>query len=81
MTVPRARPRTRVALTTAVLAGALLTGCTDQPKPANDNGPQPDPAQPGDVVRTPESVEQAPPVVEQLPAEKQVEVPEVEADN
>jgi hypothetical protein len=81
VTVPRARPRTRVALTTAFLAAALLTGCTDQPKVANDNGPQPDPTQPGDVVRTPEPVEEAPPVVEEVPAEKQAEEPEAEAEN
>ncbi len=41
---------------TAVLA---LAGCA-QPQEANDNGPQPDPAQPGDVVRTPAPVESAP---------------------
>ena len=80
VTVPRAR-RAGTALTTAVLAGVLLTGCTDQPQPANDNGPQPDPAQPGDVLRTPEAVEEAPAVVEELPAEKQVEVPEVESED
>ena len=41
-----------VALT-AVLA---LAGCGQQPE-ANDNGPQPVPAQPGDVERTPVPVD------------------------
>jgi hypothetical protein len=81
VTVLRARRPTGTALATAVLAGALLAGCTDQPRPANDNGPQPDPAQPGDVLRTPVPVDEAPPIVEELPAEKQVEVPEVESED
>ena len=37
-----------------VLAVSLgLVGCTDQPEEANDNGPQPQPNQPGDVVQSP----------------------------
>jgi hypothetical protein len=58
MTVRRARAL--AALPAAVLAGVLLAGCTDQPEEANDNGPQPDPVQPGDVERTPAPVESAP---------------------
>ena len=53
------RLRTAVpALALAVVLG--LAGCTDQPQEANDNGPEPDPAQPGDVQRTPAPVESAP---------------------
>jgi hypothetical protein len=60
--------RLRAALPTAVLAVALaLTGC-EQPTEANDNGPEADPAQPGGVIRTPESVEDAPTTVP-LPGE------------
>ena len=71
--------RFRAALPTAALALALaLTGC-EQPLEANDNGPQPDPVQPGGVSRTPEPVEEAPPVVEELPAEKEIEVPEADS--
>ena len=78
----RARPGARAVLSSVVLAAALaVTGCTAQPEVANDNGPQPDPTQPGDVVRTPEPVEDAPLVVEEQPAEKEVEEPEAEAEN
>jgi hypothetical protein len=53
--------RLRTALPAVALAAVLaLAGCTDQPQEANDNGPQPDPAQPGDVERTPVPVESAP---------------------
>jgi len=54
----------RTAVPAAVLAAVLaLSGCLTQPQEANDNGPQPDPTQPGDVVRTPEPVESAPSAV------------------
>ena len=76
MTVRRARLRTRAAVPTAALAALLLAGCTAQPEEANDNGPQPDPAQPGDVVRTPEPVESAPPVVGEVPADQESATPE-----
>ena len=57
------RTPARTAVSTLVLAAALaLTGCT-QAQEANDNGPQPDPTQPGDIVRTPEAVETAPSTV------------------
>ncbi len=60
--------RLRAALPTAVLAVALaLTGC-EQPTEANNNGPEADPAQPGGVIRTPESVQDVPSVVP-LPGE------------
>jgi hypothetical protein len=39
-----------------------VSGCTQAPE-ANDNGPQPDPTQPGGIVRTPEPVETAPSTV------------------
>ena len=79
MTRRRARPGVRAALCTAVLATAFaVSGCTAQPVEANDNGPQPDPTQPGDVIRTPAPVEEAPIVVDEVPAEKQAEVPEAE---
>ncbi len=56
--------RRRTAVPAAVLAAVLaLSGCLTQPQEANDNGPQPDPTQPGDVVRTPEPVETAPSTV------------------
>ncbi len=52
--------RLRAAAPAAVLAAVLaLSGCT-QSEEANDNGPQPDPSQPSDVVRTPVPVEEAP---------------------
>jgi type IV pilus biogenesis protein CpaD/CtpE len=56
------RTPVRTAVPAAVLA-ALLSGCLSQPQEANDNGPQPDPTQPGDVVRTPVPVETAPSTV------------------
>jgi hypothetical protein len=60
--------RVRTGVSTLVLAAALaLTGCTQQPE-ANDNGPQPDPAQPGDVVRTP-APEESPPLTVPLPGD------------
>ena len=47
--------RSATTLSSVVLALALaLTGCT-QPEEANDNGPEPDPTQPGGIVRTPQS--------------------------
>ena len=56
--------RLRTAAPAAALAAVLaLSGCLTQPEEANDNGPQPDPAQPGDVVRTPVPVESAPSAV------------------
>ena len=56
--------RRRTAVPAAVLAAVLaLSGCLTQPEVANDNGPQPDPTQPGDVVRTPVPVEEAPSTV------------------
>jgi PBP1b-binding outer membrane lipoprotein LpoB len=55
--------RLRTAVPAAALAAVLaLSGCT-QAEEANDNGPQPDPTQPGDVVRTPVPVESAPSTV------------------
>ena len=57
-------PSRRTALPAAVLAAVLaLSGCLTQPEEANDNGPQPDPTQPGGIVRTPEPVESAPSTV------------------
>ncbi len=57
----------RTVAPAAVLAAVLaLSGCLAQPEVANDNGPQPDPTQPGDVVRTPVPVETAP-LTEPLP--------------
>ena len=59
--------RHRTAIPAAALAAVLaLSGCLTQPEEANDNGPQPDPTQPGDVVRTPVPVETAP-LTEPLP--------------
>jgi PBP1b-binding outer membrane lipoprotein LpoB len=56
--------RRRTAVPAAALAAVLaLSGCLSQPQEANDNGPQPDPTQPGDVVRTPVPVETAPSTV------------------
>ena len=51
--------RLRAAVPAVVLSVLALTACTEQPQEANDNGPQPDPVQPGDVVRTPEAVDGA----------------------
>lgn len=51
---PRRRPTARLTIRVAALAAGaalLLTGCPNQPESANDNGPQKDPVQPGDVVR------------------------------
>ena len=60
----RRRTAVRTALPATVLAAVLaLSGCLTQPQEANDNGPQPDPTQPGDVVRTPVPVESAPATV------------------
>jgi hypothetical protein len=57
-------PRLRTAFPAAALAAVLaLSGCLTQGEEANDNGPQPDPTQPGGVVRTPEPVETAPSTV------------------
>ena len=56
------RPRTAVPAV-ALAAVLALSGCLTQPQEANDNGPQPDPTQPGDVVRTPQPVETAPSTV------------------
>ena len=68
----------RTAVPAAALAVVLgLTGCTAQPQEANDNGPQPDPSQPGDVIRTPAPVESAPTAVP-LPGE--TNSPNVEAE-
>lgn len=56
--------RRRTAVPAVALAAVLaLSGCLTQPQEANDNGPQPDPTQPGDVVRTPVPVETAPSTV------------------
>jgi len=63
VTVRRARLGVRAALPAAALAALLLAGCTDQPEEANNNGPDPNPAQPGGVTRTPEAVESAPSTV------------------
>lgn len=50
--------RRRTAVSAAALAAVLtVSGCFTQPEEANNNGPQPDPTQPGDVVRTPVPVE------------------------
>jgi hypothetical protein len=57
-------PRLRTAVPAAVLAAVLaLSGCLTQAEEANDNGPQPDAVQPGDVERTPVPVEEAPSTV------------------
>lgn len=70
--------RLRTAAPAALLAAVLaLSGCTSQPQEANDNGPQPDPTQPSDVVRTPEPVETAPSTV---PLPGPTNSPNVEAD-
>ena len=70
--------RTRTALPAAVLAAVLaLSGCLTQPEEANDNGPQPDPTQPGGIVRTPEPVESAPSTV---PLPGATNSPNVDAD-
>ena len=56
-------PRPRVRALVAPVAVALvlaLTGCTEERPEASDNGPQPDPVQPGGIVRTPQPVESAP---------------------
>ena len=54
----------RTAVPAAALAAVLaLSGCLTQAEEANDNGPQPDATQPGDVVRTPVPVETAPSTV------------------
>ena len=45
--------RLRAVLPAVALSVLALTACTEQPQEANDNGPQPDPVQPGDVVQTP----------------------------
>ncbi len=59
-----AMTRRRTAVPALALAAVLgLSGCLTQPEEANDNGPQRDPDQPGDVVRTPEPVESAPSTV------------------
>ena len=61
--------RLRTAVPAAALTAVLvLAGCSAQPEEANDNGPQPDPAQPGDVVRTPAS-EESPPLTVPLPGD------------
>ena len=60
--------RLPTAVPAVVLAAVLaLAGCS-QPQEANDNGPQPDPAQPGDVVRTP-APEESPPLTVPLPGD------------
>jgi PBP1b-binding outer membrane lipoprotein LpoB len=70
--------RLRTAAPAAVLAAVLaLSGCLAQPEEANDNGPQPDPTQPGDVVRTPAPVESAPSTV---PLPGATNSPNVEGD-
>ncbi len=68
--------RRRLALLLPALA-LSLTACLDQPEEANDNGPQPDPTQPGDVVRTPVPVESAPSTV---PLPGATNSPNVDAD-
>ena len=56
--------RLRTTAPAVALAAVLaLSGCVTQPEEANDNGPQPDPTQPGGIVRTPEPVEEAPSTV------------------
>ena len=70
--------RRRTAVPAAVLAAVLaLSGCLTQPQEANDNGPQRDPDQPSDVVRTPVPVETAPSTV---PLPGATNSPNVEAD-
>ncbi len=70
------RPRT--AVPAAALAAVLaLSGCLAQPEEANDNGPQADPTQPGDIVRTPVPVETAPVSV---PLPGATNDPDVDAD-
>ena len=70
--------RRRTFVPAAVLAAVLaLSGCLSQPQEANDNGPQPDPTQPGDVVRTPVPVETAPSTI---PLPGATNSPNVEAD-
>ncbi len=70
--------RLRTAVPAAALAVVLsLAGCLDQPEEANDNGPQRDPAQPGDVDRTPVPVE-SPSLTVPLPGE--TNDPDVEAE-
>jgi starvation-inducible outer membrane lipoprotein len=44
--------RTRLVLAVPALALAL-SGCLTQPEEANDNGPQPQPDRPTDVVQEP----------------------------
>ena len=61
--------RLRTAAPAAVLIAMLaLAGCSGGPQEANDNGPQPDPTQPGGVTRTPAPAESAPSTVP-LPGE------------
>jgi hypothetical protein len=57
--VRSSRLRTGVS-SAALLAVLALTGCTDQPEEANNNGPQPDADVPSGIVRTPAPVESAP---------------------
>ena len=57
--------------------GLAVTGCTDQPEEANDNGPQPDPVVSEFQTRTPAPVESAPLTVP-LPGE--TNSPNVSAD-
>jgi hypothetical protein len=45
--------RLRAVLPAVALSLLAVTGCLAQPQEANDNGPQVDPVQPGDVDRTP----------------------------
>ena len=70
--------RLRTAVPALALTAALaLSGCLAQEQEANDNGPQPFPDQPGDVIRTPAPVESAPLTVP-LPGE--TNSPNVEAE-
>ena len=70
--------RLRTAVPATALAVVLaLAGCIAQPQEANDNGPDPNPVQPGDIIRTPVPVEEAPTAVP-LPGESNA--PNVEAE-